>query len=798
MKEFQRRGRDGIVFLFAAGVVIAVGAMALLGRTALDQARQETSSRIVTSKDMLRIQDAMRLFVKRNQRLPCPADGAESLYSDNGSTERWTAGYRKCTFASGHDMSYGTLPWRTLGLQPEDALDRWGRRISYRAYDGDGAGIGSLTYGEDISPTSIKRGMNFLACAKETLVRDPSQSPTSSFNTTMPPTSHCAQAAMTVYTNDLDNLDLSLPATDPSYDATGYGWLYNEFQRQELIVPQVGGHVIIGTDDLTSGTEANDYRPALGTGTAYMLISHGENGRGAWQTSGGQNKMPDSTDESENVNANTDYIDPGFRAIHTLNGTQAFDDIVLTVSVENLAKEAGLWISDTYDPDEWSQAMLDYLESGGGPQYFEDMDFVYFRKSGTAKSDQISFNESTSPEENFIDFGSPTTVGTSNDGIGSEVILRNYQSGCVWLDFPFRWTRQTMRAYWEFRVYGGSDSADGYTFVMVPGTTVTTPDDSPCGNSKEGALFSYSDYVNGLIPPDYDPAPPGYSWPHKPVGTDLGAIGAKPSDPRYSPLYEDKFPQRKMGVEFDFYAYGNIRNDPANNHIAVFRENSNIHGNRLCSVNAPGSPPQSCTNDWTWQEIWGTNPTCSFVSSTPGQRGCDIGNNTTWMEDRDYCNISTDFCCMPGTAGNSCRHDHPSWDACNCCMEDDTACINYFKSLRRPRVTPDISEYPYRVRIDADRYCNSNCTVCGGSGGEYVHFKLWTDCSTAACADIHTPASASFDSIPGVKRLDYCFRDPGMDDGNINLFDTVKVGFTYGTGANISGMQLSGFKVGSE
>ncbi len=793
----KRRGREGIIFLFAAGVVVAVGAMTLLGKTALNQARDETESRIVTARDLSRVQESLLLFVKRNKRLPCPADGSVSLYSDNGSTERWTAGYRKCTFGSGKDMGHGTLPWRTLGLQPEDALDRWGRRISYRVYDGDASGAGSLSYGETISPTSIRNGMDFLACAKETLVRDPSLPGSDPFNQVMPATSHCAHAAMTVQTTDLDNLDLSMDPSDVNYFSTGYGWLWNEFRRQELTVPQVGQRVVVGSDDAVVGTENNDYRPALGTGTAYMLISHGENGRGAWQTSGGRNNMPDSTDETENTNANADYIDPGFRAIHTLGGTQSFDDIVLTVSVENLARAAGLWISDTYDPDEWSPEMLDYLQNGGGPQYIEDMDFVYFRKSGTAKSDQISFNESTSPDLNFIDFGSPTTTGSANDGIGSEVILRNFQSGCVWLDFPFRWTRQILRAYWEFRVYGGSNSADGYTVVLVPGTTTTTPDDSPCGNSKETALFTYSDYINGRIPPNYDPAPPGFTYPHKPVGTDLGAIGAKPSDPAYSPLYEDKFPQRKMGVEFDFYAAGNPRNDPTNNHMAVFRENSNIHGNRLCSVNAPGNPPQSCTNDWSWQESWGTNPSCASVSNTSGQRGCDIGSSEDWMEDRTYCNISTDFCCMPGRRGATCRTLHPTWDACNCCMSTDTDCRNYFRSLR-PRRTPLLSDAPYRVRMDAKRYCNSNCTVCGGTGGEYVSIKLWTDCSTAACADIHTPAPTSFNSISGVKRIDYCFRDPGLDDGNINLFDTVKIGFTYGTGAEVSGMQLSNFKVGTE
>ena len=35
-----------------------------------------------------------------------------------------------CTFRN------GTVPWVTLGLSADDAVDAWGRKISYRVYDG--------------------------------------------------------------------------------------------------------------------------------------------------------------------------------------------------------------------------------------------------------------------------------------------------------------------------------------------------------------------------------------------------------------------------------------------------------------------------------------------------------------------------------------------------------------------------------------------------------------------------------------------------------------------------------------
>jgi hypothetical protein len=74
---------------------------------------------------MQRIQAALHAFAASQGRLPCPADGAQ----DTGLAVPVAAAVN-CTHRD------GTVPWVSLGLQAEDALDGWGQKMSYRVLDG--------------------------------------------------------------------------------------------------------------------------------------------------------------------------------------------------------------------------------------------------------------------------------------------------------------------------------------------------------------------------------------------------------------------------------------------------------------------------------------------------------------------------------------------------------------------------------------------------------------------------------------------------------------------------------------
>jgi hypothetical protein len=83
---------------------------------------------------------------------------------------------------------------------------------------------------------------------------------------------------------------------------------------------------------------------APGTGAAYVLISHGESGGGAYLNTGtlSASTTTDGTEEQKNY-ANLvvagHYIDD---AISDVAGTSHFDDLVSRVTVLTLASKAGL------------------------------------------------------------------------------------------------------------------------------------------------------------------------------------------------------------------------------------------------------------------------------------------------------------------------------------------------------------------------------------------------------------------------------------------------------------------------
>jgi hypothetical protein len=110
-----------IITLIVVGVVLVLGRRFLDAQVGLDQ--QGT-----TSANLVRISDSLVQYASLNQRLPCPApgtaaDGAEAVTTTTNPLDT-------CTSAD------GVVPWSTLGLRREHALDGWGRKISYRVFSG--------------------------------------------------------------------------------------------------------------------------------------------------------------------------------------------------------------------------------------------------------------------------------------------------------------------------------------------------------------------------------------------------------------------------------------------------------------------------------------------------------------------------------------------------------------------------------------------------------------------------------------------------------------------------------------
>jgi len=117
-----RRSQRGLAGAAAIVVLIVVVLALVLGRSFFSQGIT-LEQRGATDANMRRISDAIVAFAALNKRLPCPASGAAAsgLEVRSGSA---------CTNAD------GTVPWESLAIARDLAVDGWGRKISYRVFAG--------------------------------------------------------------------------------------------------------------------------------------------------------------------------------------------------------------------------------------------------------------------------------------------------------------------------------------------------------------------------------------------------------------------------------------------------------------------------------------------------------------------------------------------------------------------------------------------------------------------------------------------------------------------------------------
>jgi len=119
------RRQRGLVALLLAVAILTTVATALVIRQA--NAVRFSGNKVAVTKQRL---EAIRLslinFATVNNRLPCPT----ATNVDTGLAD--PIGPIAVCNSPG-----GTVPWNVLGIPSSDALDGWGRKISYRAYRSD-------------------------------------------------------------------------------------------------------------------------------------------------------------------------------------------------------------------------------------------------------------------------------------------------------------------------------------------------------------------------------------------------------------------------------------------------------------------------------------------------------------------------------------------------------------------------------------------------------------------------------------------------------------------------------------
>ncbi len=253
-----------------------------IGTAMIGQQRREA-----TRQKLAGVETAIALFASQIFRLPCPADGRIAGTDPNAGRENPYPATGTCA----GNQRYGVVPWRDLGLSEQDVTDGWGNRLTYRA----------------ATQFTLFPAMSMTSC-------DPGGSKTTPEPIAFPG-GYCDPAC--------SSANFPTNCTRPSAVTLNRG----------LVVRNLAGVATMDTSVFPS------------TGAAYVVISHGENGKGAYNSQGILQAAagPDSgTEEAKN---SADLVLAGYYVddFHSYSsGTGHFDDFVLRPSILTVAIRAQL------------------------------------------------------------------------------------------------------------------------------------------------------------------------------------------------------------------------------------------------------------------------------------------------------------------------------------------------------------------------------------------------------------------------------------------------------------------------
>jgi prepilin-type N-terminal cleavage/methylation domain-containing protein len=285
--------------LIEIAVVIVVLSLLLAMIAGIATAMLGQQRRDVTRQRLAGVETAIALYVSQNQRLPCPADGRLAGNDTNAGLERPLGGVA-CQVVTGtaNSQTHGVVPWRTLGLAETDVTDGWGNRMSYR-----------------VAPELVAaNAMNLTAC-------DPGApaAGTATASCASPCPSGTWPAGCTNPTDVTMNKGLKVRTLNPTL-------------------------TLVMSPSATPST-----------GAAYVVISHGENGEGAYSSAGvlQSGTTTSGTLESANNAANVSFVHSVSTTLADASayvddfpsypaGTGHFDDFVLRPSLLTVATKAQL------------------------------------------------------------------------------------------------------------------------------------------------------------------------------------------------------------------------------------------------------------------------------------------------------------------------------------------------------------------------------------------------------------------------------------------------------------------------
>ncbi|MBI2234878.1 MAG: hypothetical protein HYU57_07865 [Micavibrio aeruginosavorus] len=309
------RHQRGVALILVAMIVIFLGVFASLGLGFL-QIKETPDYERDTTVAQQRVVNQLSSFVQLNDRLPCPADPSVARTSANFGREDHTPPGGAC------NRQEGIVPFRALGIQERDALDGWGRFMTYRVSPVFADNHVSLIpdSGIDVYRDCLARGI-WITERSHSRTRIGGGAKITNVNI-----NHNPRKAKFCCPNN-GNFGFAATGTDIRMHTAG---------SASLIQARAG------FDDRTSGV--NDFgdidafqTPPVGsnaTAWAFVLVSHGQNGLGTLLANETTDRVPGvAGDELENADEDRDFIE---RARNKVPGAGYYDDLVVSMTQNGL------------------------------------------------------------------------------------------------------------------------------------------------------------------------------------------------------------------------------------------------------------------------------------------------------------------------------------------------------------------------------------------------------------------------------------------------------------------------------